>query len=810
MTISSTTRVAGPFTGNGSTSVFPFAFKVFADTDVAVIRIATSNGAITSLSPITDYTVDLNPNQDANPGGSVTLVAGALATGSNLLIKSAIPDLQPIDLTNQGGFYPEVLNNGFDRATAQVQQVQSELARSIRTPESEPTANLTLPPAAQRGNQSLGFDAAGNILVGGTFPSLVYYGPANDPSTRSNGSPLQVGDLHFNTVSDTLKVWDGSQWLSFNSAATDGVRGDITISGGGSVYTATSLAGVTGSATFLGGMTSRPNATVPTSNIAIGPSAGLLLNDAAENCVAIGSGALDQVRAGDENIAIGTNALGSLTSGAVAITNTAPGSGGTPGTITGVTLEKDSGTGTMTVYPTVTLTVDGGGAVTAVSVPVATAGSGATVRSGIVFKATSAGIALGAPADWRGTLAAVTGRCTAVGSSALASNTTGFSNTAVGRAALGVNTTGSTNTAVGEIALLSNTSGGGNVGIGQSALLRNTTGSQNTAVGWGSLGFVLTGNNCTAVGHSALLNTTSGANTAVGSSALASNTTGFNNVAVGIVASQLNTTGTSNCAVGANALFNNTTGSQNVAIGSAAGLNRGSGTDTLTSATSSVFIGHSARAADNGQTNQVVIAGTNGLGDGSNTTVIGNSSTTSTRLPGGNLTLTAGDVIVADGNGIDFSATANGAGTPTTEKLTDYEEGTWVPVYEAATGSFTTLTMDVVSAKYTKIGKMVIVNAHIRTDNVSIGTASGNLYVAGLPYAQGATTEGSGHVSTALAWSTNHPSGLRGEASATRMQLTYRNTAGNAVTANTVASHLTTGATADRNELVFTATYWTA
>ena len=34
MTISSTTRVAGPFIGAGTTQTFPFAFKVFEATDL--------------------------------------------------------------------------------------------------------------------------------------------------------------------------------------------------------------------------------------------------------------------------------------------------------------------------------------------------------------------------------------------------------------------------------------------------------------------------------------------------------------------------------------------------------------------------------------------------------------------------------------------------------------------------------------------------------------------------------------------------------------------------------------------------------
>ena len=46
---------------------------------------------------------------------------------------------------------------------------------------------------------------------------------------------------------------------------------------------------------------------------------------------------------------------------------------------------------------------------------------------------------------------------------------------------------------------------------------------------------------------------------------------------------------------------------------------------------------------------------------------------------GNGITLTDGNLVVADGHGIDFSANANNAGM-SSELLDDYEEGTWTPV----------------------------------------------------------------------------------------------------------------------------------
>jgi hypothetical protein len=60
----------------------------------------------------------------------------------------------------------------------------------------------------------------------------------------------------------------------------------------------------------------------------------------------------------------------------------------------------------------------------------------------------------------------------------------------------------------------------------------------------------------------------------------------------------------------------------------------------------------------------------------------------------------AGNLVMASGNGIDFSATA---GTGTSELLDDYEEGTWTPV-----GNGVTLTLNT-TASYIKVGTLVTV-----------------------------------------------------------------------------------------------------
>lgn len=134
MTISTTVRTAGPFIGNDTASSFPFAFKVFAATDLQVVVLDTTTGAQTTLLLYTDYTVALNLDQNASPGGTVTLVAGPLATGKTMVITSDIPELQQTDLSNQGGFYPSVITDALDKLTALIQQLHDLIGRSVKVP----------------------------------------------------------------------------------------------------------------------------------------------------------------------------------------------------------------------------------------------------------------------------------------------------------------------------------------------------------------------------------------------------------------------------------------------------------------------------------------------------------------------------------------------------------------------------------------------------------------------------------------------------------------------------------------------------
>ena len=172
MTISSQIRQAGPFIGSGVSTAFPFTFKVFASSDLYVVRLDTSTGLQTVLALTTDYTVTLNADQNVSPGGTLTLPA-VLDTGYTLTITSSVPYLQPTDLTNQGGFYPSVITDALDRLTIFVQQIVGGLTKSLRFPLSDATSiNAELPTASARALKYMAFDSTGApIATAGTTDS---------------------------------------------------------------------------------------------------------------------------------------------------------------------------------------------------------------------------------------------------------------------------------------------------------------------------------------------------------------------------------------------------------------------------------------------------------------------------------------------------------------------------------------------------------------------------------------------------------------------------------------------------------------
>jgi hypothetical protein len=102
----------------------------------------------------------------------------------------------------------------------------------------------------------------------------------------------------------------------------------------------------------------------------------------------------------------------------------------------------------------------------------------------------------------------------------------------------------------------------------------------------------------------------------------------------------------------------------------------------------------------------------------------------------GDLTITNGNLVMASGKGIDFSATSNGSGTTNSELLNDYEEGTWTPTFAASIIGTITVNSGATVGKYTKIGRQVTVNGTFTVTSVS--SPLGEWRIQGLPFTSAA------------------------------------------------------------------------
>lgn len=164
MTVPATTRRSPIYAGNGVATSFGFSFKVFASTDIQVLR-TNVDGTISTLVLNSDYSVTLNADQTTSPGGSITYpISGSpMPVGVTAVIVGALPYDQTLSLPPGGNFNAAASERALDRTEMQIQQVVDVLTTTVRAPVGE--TMTTLPVAAMRAEKLLGFDSLGNPVT---------------------------------------------------------------------------------------------------------------------------------------------------------------------------------------------------------------------------------------------------------------------------------------------------------------------------------------------------------------------------------------------------------------------------------------------------------------------------------------------------------------------------------------------------------------------------------------------------------------------------------------------------------------------
>lgn len=197
MTVSSENSKAGPYTGNGVQEEFSYSFKVFSADEIRVV-ITDTDGVDTDADP-EDFTVD-GIGEDE---GTVTYNNGApLPTGYKLTILRNMDFTQKTDISNNGAFYPEILERVSDRLTMMVQQVKEENERAIKIspsdtetdPDTLITAAQTAATQAENARDDI-LNDAGFIAVAADLTGADTIGTVADDLT---------GDNNIGTVADNI------------------------------------------------------------------------------------------------------------------------------------------------------------------------------------------------------------------------------------------------------------------------------------------------------------------------------------------------------------------------------------------------------------------------------------------------------------------------------------------------------------------------------------------------------------------------------------------------------------------------------
>ncbi len=169
-----TTSNTVQYTGDGVQTTFPFTFPISVKGDLVVKKRVTATGVITTQVLTTHYTVTKSGVNFDN-GGNVEMIAAPAGTDT-LIVTRATTQTQDTDLIYGGPHDSEAYENMVDKLARQVQELQAQVDRCIKIPDTDAEGlNVELPSSIERASQYIGMDAAGKAIVAATFAS---YGAA--------------------------------------------------------------------------------------------------------------------------------------------------------------------------------------------------------------------------------------------------------------------------------------------------------------------------------------------------------------------------------------------------------------------------------------------------------------------------------------------------------------------------------------------------------------------------------------------------------------------------------------------------------
>jgi len=208
MTLSTTSNKVS-FSGNGSTTVFAYNFKILANSDLKVF-IRSSTGVETLKTITTHYNVS---GVGSASGGNVTFTSGNTPTNSEtVIIQRVVPLTQTHDYVENDPFPAESHEEGLDRLTMHVQQIQEEVNRSIKASVTNTITTTEFSDSAtDRANKLFGFDSSGNLEISttlgtnrGNWAASTVYSERDIVKDTSTNNIFQINSGHTSSGSQPL------------------------------------------------------------------------------------------------------------------------------------------------------------------------------------------------------------------------------------------------------------------------------------------------------------------------------------------------------------------------------------------------------------------------------------------------------------------------------------------------------------------------------------------------------------------------------------------------------------------------------
>lgn len=154
MTVSSSTNRNGPYSGNGSTTVFARTFLV---TDADHLKVYQTISGVT-----TEVSSGITKDGIGAASGNVTFDT-APAIGTTITLIRETPLTQETDYSAQGAVSTTQVETDLDLSAMRVQDQQESLGRTVKVPVSSALTDLELP--APVANAAIGWNAAGDGMA---------------------------------------------------------------------------------------------------------------------------------------------------------------------------------------------------------------------------------------------------------------------------------------------------------------------------------------------------------------------------------------------------------------------------------------------------------------------------------------------------------------------------------------------------------------------------------------------------------------------------------------------------------------------